>query len=51
MPDVGFSAEMASGVPVVVARGQIDITRAAEMRAVLLQAAAPANPAAAGPRW
>jgi hypothetical protein len=50
MPDVGFSAEMVSGMPVVVAPEQIDITQAADMRAVLPEDAAPANPAAGGPR-
>ncbi len=51
MPDVGFSAEMVSGMPVVVAPEQIDITKAADMPAVLPEAAAPANPAAEAPRW
>jgi anti-sigma B factor antagonist len=40
MPDVRFPVQAASGVPVVTAPGQIDITNAAGLRAALLHAAA-----------
>jgi anti-sigma B factor antagonist len=38
MPDAGFPVEMVSGVPVVVAPEDIDITNAAGLRAALLEA-------------
>ena len=40
MPDVRFPVQAASGVPVVTAPEQIDITNAADLRAALLRAAA-----------
>jgi anti-sigma B factor antagonist len=40
MADAGFSVEMVRGVPVVAAPEQVDITKAASMRAALLEAAA-----------
>jgi anti-anti-sigma factor len=40
MPEAGFQVEMAGGVPVVAAPGEIDITNAGGLRAALLQAAA-----------
>jgi anti-sigma B factor antagonist len=43
MSDVGFSVEMVRGVPVVAAPEDIDITKAADMRAALLEAAARGN--------
>ena len=39
MPDVGFPVVSTSGVPVVVAPEEIDITNAEGLRAALLQAA------------
>jgi anti-sigma B factor antagonist len=43
MPEPGFPVEMVSGVPVVAAPEEIDIANAAELRAVLLEAAAHGN--------
>jgi len=40
MPDVAFPVEMVSGVPVVVTPEEVDITNAARLRGVLLEAAA-----------
>ncbi len=40
MPDAGFAVEMVRGVPVVAAPEEIDITKAADLRAALLEAAA-----------
>jgi anti-anti-sigma factor len=40
MPEASFPAEVVSGVPVVTAPEEIDITNAAGLRAALLQAAA-----------
>ena len=40
MPDASFPVEVASGVPVVTAPEEIDITNAAGLRAALLEAAA-----------
>lgn len=40
MPDAGFPVEMVSGVPVVVTPEEVDITNAARLRGVLLEAAA-----------
>ncbi len=40
MPEASFPVEMVSGVPVVVAPEEIDITNAARLRAGLLDAAA-----------
>src|ERR1051326_3907672 len=40
MPDAGFPVEMVSGVPVVVTPEEVDITNAAGLRGVLLEAAA-----------
>jgi anti-sigma B factor antagonist len=40
MPDSGFPVEMVSGVPVVTAPEEIDITNAAGLRTALLEAAA-----------
>ncbi len=37
--ETGFSVEVVSGVPVVVAPGEIDITNADELRAALFEAA------------
>ena len=39
MPELGFPVEMVSGVPVVAAPAEIDITNAAGLRAALGQAA------------
>ena len=39
MPELGFPVEMISGVPVVVAPAEIDVTNAAGLRAALAQAA------------
>jgi anti-sigma B factor antagonist len=39
MPELGFPVEMLSGVPVVAAPAEIDITNAAGLRAALAQAA------------
>ena len=39
MPELGFPVEMVSGVPVVVAPAEIDVTNAAGLRAGLGQAA------------
>jgi stage II sporulation protein AA (anti-sigma F factor antagonist) len=43
MPDASFPVQVVSGVPVVVAPGEIDITNAAGLRAALLEAQAHAN--------
>ena len=43
MPEASFPVEMAGGVAVVAAPGEIDITNAAGLRAALLQAAARGN--------
>jgi anti-sigma B factor antagonist len=43
MPEVGFPVGVVSGVPVVAAGEEIDITNAAELRAAVLGAAAHAN--------
>ena len=43
MPDAGFQVEMVSGVPVVRAPEEIDITNAASLRAAVLDAAADGN--------
>ncbi len=40
MPEVGFPVEMAGGVPVVAAPGEIDITSADDLRTALVAAAA-----------
>jgi anti-sigma B factor antagonist len=40
MPDAGFPVEMVSGVPVVMAPEEVDITNAAGLRGVLLETAA-----------
>src|SRR5437868_4831316 len=40
MPDVSYLVEMISGVPVVTAPAEIDITTADQLRLVLLEAAA-----------
>lgn len=40
MPDAGFPVEIVAGVPVVTTCDEIDVTNAARLRAVLLQAAA-----------
>ena len=40
MPDAGFPVELVSGVPVVVTPEEVDITNAAGLRGVLLEAAA-----------
>jgi anti-sigma B factor antagonist len=40
MPDIGFPVETTSGVPVVVTPEEVDITNAARLRGVLLEAAA-----------
>jgi anti-sigma B factor antagonist len=40
MPDAGFPVEIVAGVPVVTTREEIDVTNAARLRAVLLEAAA-----------
>ena len=40
MPDAGFPVEMVSGVPVVVTPEEVDITNAARLQGVLLEAAA-----------
>jgi anti-sigma B factor antagonist len=40
MPDASFPVEMVSGVPVVAAPGEIDITNAGELRAALAESAA-----------
>jgi len=39
MPEIGFPVEMISGVPVVAAPAEIDITNADGLRAALVQAA------------
>jgi anti-sigma B factor antagonist len=39
MPELGFPVEMLSGVPVVAAPAEIDVTNAAGLRAALAQAA------------
>lgn len=43
MPEAGFPVEMVGGVPVVAAPEEIDITNAARLRAVLLEASAHGN--------
>jgi anti-sigma B factor antagonist len=43
MPEASFPVEMVSGVPVVSAPEEIDITNAGGLRAALLQAAAQGN--------
>jgi anti-sigma B factor antagonist len=40
MPDAGFPVEIVAGVPVVTTCEEIDVTNAARLRAVLLEAAA-----------
>jgi len=40
MPDAGFPVEMVSGVPVVMTPEEVDITNAAGLREVLLEAIA-----------
>ena len=40
MPETSFPVEVVSGVPIVTAPEEIDITNAAELRAALLEAAA-----------
>lgn len=40
MPEAGFPVEMAGGVPVVAAPGEIDITSADDLRTALVNAAA-----------
>lgn len=40
MPDLSYLVEMISGVPVVTAPAEIDVTIAAQLRAALLEAAA-----------
>jgi anti-sigma B factor antagonist len=40
MPDVSYAVEMISGVPVVTAPAEIDVTTADQLRLVLLEAAA-----------
>lgn len=43
MPEANFPVEVISGVPVVAAPEEIDITNAARLRSVLLEAAAPGH--------
>jgi anti-sigma B factor antagonist len=43
MPDVRYPVEIISGVPVVAAPDEIDITTADQLRLALLQAAAPGH--------
>jgi anti-anti-sigma factor len=40
MPETGFPVEMAGGVPVVAAPGEIDVTSADDLRTALVAAAA-----------
>ncbi|HET9974672.1 MAG TPA: STAS domain-containing protein [Streptosporangiaceae bacterium] len=40
MPDAGFPVEIVTGVPVVTTCEEVDVTNAARLRAVLLEAAA-----------
>ena len=40
MPDISYLVEMVSGVPVVTAPAEIDVTTAAQLRPALLEAAA-----------
>ena len=46
MPDVRYLRKMINGVPVVAAPGEIDITTAKQLRAVLLQATGGGHPTA-----
>ena len=39
MPDAGFPVEMVTGIPVVKTCEEVDVTNAARLRAVLLEAA------------
>jgi len=43
MPEASFPVEMVSGVPVVTAPEEIDVTNAARLRSVLLGATAPGH--------
>ena len=43
MPEASFPVEVVSGVPVVTAPEEIDVTNAARLRAVLLEATAPGH--------
>ena len=46
MPDVRYLRKMINGVPVVAAPGEIDITTAGQLRAVLLEATGGGHPTA-----
>jgi len=43
MPEASFPVEVVSGVPVVTAPEEIDVTNAARLRSVLLEATAPGH--------
>src|SRR5690348_5709583 len=43
MPEASFSVTVIKGVPVVTAPDEIDVTNAARLRSVLLEAAAPGH--------